>query len=175
VSDLNSKLKKFLDKNYRDSYLDSHVKSSIAYQIQELRGEDSQTDFGIKVGMKQTAISRLESGEGGGVNVNTLLKIASGCKVGLQVKFCDFETVLREDVSPSGLRVETVEQTIERLTPKLPTTTNVKVTTAYLQEKGTWPRATFQTSQTMYISDFETNPLETFMQTRASHLLVHMT
>jgi transcriptional regulator with XRE-family HTH domain len=116
VPDL-SKLQKFLDDQYRATYLDSHVKGSVAYQIQALREKLglNQTDFGALIGMPQSVISRLESGEGGGVNVNTLLKIANGLKIGLAVRFCNFASVLDEDVSPAGLLVESVSETINRL------------------------------------------------------------
>src|SRR5262249_38722855 len=102
VSDLN-RLRKFLDDEYRTAYLDSHVKGSIAYQIQEIREKLglTQTEFGELVGMPQAVISRLESAEGGSVNMNTLLKIANGLKIGLAVKFCDFGSILDEDVSPA--------------------------------------------------------------------------
>ncbi len=116
MSDLN-KLKKFLTDDYRVAYLDSHVKGSIAYQIQALREKLglTQTEFGALVGMPQAVISRLERAEGGAVNVNTLLKIANGLKIGLAVRFCNFETVLRSDVSPEGLVVESIQETMNRL------------------------------------------------------------
>jgi len=121
VTDLN-KFKKFLDDDYRISYLDSHVNGSIAYQIQALREALglNQTDFGALVGMPQSVISRLESGEGGGVNVNTLLRIANGLKIGLAVKFCDFAAVMAEDVSPAALLVENIGETVNRLVQAKP-------------------------------------------------------
>jgi transcriptional regulator with XRE-family HTH domain len=116
VSDL-SRLRKFQDDEYRVSYLDSHVKGSIAYQIRGLREKLglTQAQFGALVGMPQTVISRLESGEGGGININTLLKIANGLKIGLAVGFCNFESILKSDVSPAALQVENVNETIGRL------------------------------------------------------------
>jgi transcriptional regulator with XRE-family HTH domain len=121
VSDL-SKLKKFLDDDYRVSYLDSHVKGSVAYQIQALREKLglNQTVFGALVGMPQSVISRLENAEGGSVNINTLLKIANGLKIGLAVRFCNFEVVLAEDVSPAALLVEGVSSTIQRISQNIP-------------------------------------------------------
>jgi hypothetical protein len=103
VTDLDD-LKKFINPIYREHYLDSHVKSSIAYQIQELRGTESQTAFGVSVGMPQEVISRLEN-QYGGMTVNTLLKIAIRRGIGLQIRFCNFEDILKEDVSPTGLQV----------------------------------------------------------------------
>jgi transcriptional regulator with XRE-family HTH domain len=116
VSDLN-KLKKFSDDLYRESYLDSHVKSSIAYQIQALREKArlNQSDFGKLVGKPQSVISRLENTEYGGVNVNTLLQIANRLKIGLLVRFCDFDAILDLDVGPESMKVENIEETLRRV------------------------------------------------------------
>lgn len=116
MSDL-SRLRKFQNDEYRVAYLDSHVKGSIAYQIRWLREKLglTQAQFGELVGMPQAVISRLENAEGGAVNVNTLLKIANGLKIGMAVGFCSFETVLKSDVSPAALAVESIEETIGRL------------------------------------------------------------
>jgi len=65
--------------------------------------------------MPQAVISRLENAEGGAVNINTLLNIANGLKIGLAVGFCNFETVLKSNVSPAGLAVESIQETINRL------------------------------------------------------------
>jgi transcriptional regulator with XRE-family HTH domain len=121
VSDL-SRLEKFQNDEYRVSYLDSHVKGSIAYQIRDIREKLglTQAEFGVLVGMPQAVISRLESGEGGGVNVNTLLKIANGLKIGLAVGFCNFETILKADVSVSGLSVESIAETVNRISSSAP-------------------------------------------------------
>jgi transcriptional regulator with XRE-family HTH domain len=115
VSDL-GELQKFLNDAYRVSYLDSHVKGGVAYQIQALREKEglTQTEFGTIVGMPQAVISRLEDTEYGGVNINTLLKVANALKVGLEVKFCNFETILAVDVSPAALQVENIQETIRR-------------------------------------------------------------
>jgi len=114
VSDL-SELQKFLDDSYRVSYLDSHVKGSIAYQIQAMREKTglSQTTFGHLIGQPQSVVSRLEGTEYGGVNINTLLKIANRLGVGLQVRFCNFEVVLADDVSPAALQVQNIQETVQ--------------------------------------------------------------
>jgi transcriptional regulator with XRE-family HTH domain len=130
VSDL-SKLQKFLDDSYRESYLEAHVKGSIAYQIQALREQASlnQTEFGELIGKPQSVVSRIESTEYGGANVNTLIEIANRLKIGLQIRFCDFETVLSANLSPEGLKVENIQQTISRLQAPVTThLTNTSVT-----------------------------------------------
>lgn len=111
-----SKLQKLLDREYRDAYLESHVKSSIAYQIQALREKTrlSQADFGALIGKPQSVVSRLENTEYGALNVNTLLEIAAALEIGLQVRFADFETVIRSDVSPAAMMVENIAETVAR-------------------------------------------------------------
>jgi transcriptional regulator with XRE-family HTH domain len=115
VSDL-SELQKFLNDSYRVSYLESHVKGGIAYQIQALREKEgvTQANFGRMLGMPQTVISRLENTEYGSVNINTLLKVANALKIGLEVRFCNFEMILAADVSPAAMRVENIQETVRR-------------------------------------------------------------
>lgn len=105
-----SKLAKLQGKSYRDSYLESHVKGSIAYQIQALRESAglSQTAFGQLINKPQSVVSRLEDTEYGGINVNTLLSIAYALNIGLRIRFCDYIEILADDVSPSGLQVEDI-------------------------------------------------------------------
>jgi transcriptional regulator with XRE-family HTH domain len=155
VSDL-SKLKKFLDAPYRESYLDSHVRGSIAYQIRALREKLSlnQTEFGALVGMPQSVISRLEDTEQGAVNISTLLRIANHLGIALNVRFSDFETILKADVSPAAFQVENINDTITRLTTaptksaaKPVTVTNAIAMVVVVNQSSTgggsaWPKPT---------------------------------
>jgi transcriptional regulator with XRE-family HTH domain len=92
------------------------VKGGIAYQIQALREKKgvTQAEFGRILGMPQTVISRLENTEYGSVNINTLLKVANALKIGLEVRFCNFEMILAADVSPATMHVEDIQETIRR-------------------------------------------------------------
>lgn len=129
VSDLD-KLEKFLNDSYRWSYLEGYVKGGIAYQIQALREKMAmnQTEFGSLIGKPQSVVSRLEDTEYGAVNVNTLIEIANHLKIGLQIRFCDFQTVLDADMSPQALAVENINETIDRLlTPLSPQTVSYPV------------------------------------------------
>jgi transcriptional regulator with XRE-family HTH domain len=107
----------FQSKAYRDGFLETDVKGGIAYQIQALREKTglSQAAFAEKTGKKQSVISRLEDTEYGGVNVNTLLEIAKALDIGLQVRFCDYVDVLERDISPAGMKVDTIFETMEKL------------------------------------------------------------
>jgi transcriptional regulator with XRE-family HTH domain len=140
VSDL-SKLQKFLDDSYRVSYLDSHVKGSIAYQIQALREKEglNQTQFGVLIGKPQSVVSRLEDTEYGSLNVNTLLQIANRLKIALNIRFCNFETILNADVSPAALTVENINETIGRLLAAAsPPPTKNAVVSATIQGSSVW-------------------------------------
>ena len=121
MSDL-SKLQKFQDDSYREAYLDAHVKGGIAYQVQALREKSgrNQTEFGELIGKPQSVVSRLESTEYGAVNVNTLVDIANRLKIGLLIRFCDFETLTVADVSPEAFAVENIDETINRLNTLTP-------------------------------------------------------
>src|SRR3982750_3771680 len=85
-------IQKFSDKLYRDGYLQTQVRSGIAYQIQALREKTglNQTDFADKIGKKQSFVSRLESTEYGRVSVQTLLDIACKLDVALVVQFTTY-------------------------------------------------------------------------------------
>jgi transcriptional regulator with XRE-family HTH domain len=97
------------------------VKGGIAYQMQALREKESvtQAEFGRILGMPQTVISRLENTEYGSVNINTLLKVANALKIGLEVRFCNFEMILATDVSPAAMSktFKTVRRCVRLLIP----------------------------------------------------------
>jgi transcriptional regulator with XRE-family HTH domain len=100
----------FLDSEYRDEYLDTYVKSSIAHQIRSLREQSglTQVQFARKLGTAQSIVSRLESAEYGSVTVSTLLKIAKRNDVALEVVFTDYPTMLSRDVGCEAMKVNTI-------------------------------------------------------------------
>lgn len=87
---------KFKSKVFRDSWVETHVKRGLAVQLRNLRGEQSQKDFGVKIGKPQNVVSRLEDPNYGSMSVQTLLDIASKIDVGLIVKFVPFGRILKE-------------------------------------------------------------------------------
>jgi transcriptional regulator with XRE-family HTH domain len=113
-------LEPFLDKDYRDAYLDGHVKGSIAYQIFQLRKnlDLNQSQFGALISQPQTVVSRLENTEYGAVTVNTLIKIAQGLGIGLEIRFCDYPHLIESGVSPQDFAVDTVQQSYRKLADK---------------------------------------------------------
>jgi transcriptional regulator with XRE-family HTH domain len=110
-----NELEPFLDKDYRDSYLEGFVKGSIALQIRALREKFglSQVDFAKKMGMTQSVVSRLEDAEYGGVSVNTLLKVAKENGVALNIGFSDYLSVVHADLKPSI--VDDIFETIQKI------------------------------------------------------------
>jgi transcriptional regulator with XRE-family HTH domain len=101
---------KFESKDYRDAYMASRVRASIALQIRALREQRrlSQTDFANRLGKPQSVLSRLENTEYGRVTVQTLLEIASALDVALVVKFCTYRDFFNQmsDTSDRALSVE---------------------------------------------------------------------
>ena len=114
MSDQND-LEPFLNKDYRDAWLDIRVKAGIAYQIQAIRQSMgmSQAEFGALLAKPQSVVSRLEDNEYAGT-IKTLLEIAKSLGVGLKVEFCSYPELLAADVSPAKLAVETIDASVAR-------------------------------------------------------------
>jgi transcriptional regulator with XRE-family HTH domain len=85
-----SRLKR--NKSARESFVQSHLNKTVAYQIRALRDRDdiSQEALAATVGMNQNAISRLESPEYGKHTITTLRRLAAAFDVGLVVRFVPF-------------------------------------------------------------------------------------
>ncbi|MGF1623284.1 MAG: helix-turn-helix domain-containing protein [Alphaproteobacteria bacterium] len=111
---------RFKDKDYRDEFVSSLVRSGIAAQIRALRTQAgiTQQEFAAVTGKTQSVISRLESTEYGRVSVQTLLDIACAREVALVVKFMSHEDFFDHmgpaALRPDALRVETFSETINR-------------------------------------------------------------
>jgi transcriptional regulator with XRE-family HTH domain len=125
-------LEPFLDKEYRDSYIDGLVKGRIALQIKALREKAglSQKEFGSRIGKLQSVVSRLEDTEYGSVSINTLLDIAKALDVALDIKFYDYVDMLLTDLGEEALQVDSIQDTYEaHATGLRSTTTTVNPTT----------------------------------------------
>jgi transcriptional regulator with XRE-family HTH domain len=113
VSRRNKLLKKLKDKEYRDEFLGTTVRGSIAYQIQALRRQlkQSQEEFAETLGKKQTQVSRLESAEYS-ASVQTLIEVASALGIGLLVRFVGWPELLdrTEDMSDAALAVTPIDE-----------------------------------------------------------------
>lgn len=108
-------MKKFEQKEYRDAYVEEHVKTGLAYQITALREQRgwTQTELGDRMGGKpQSAISRLEDPNYGRYSLSTLLEVASAFDVALDVKFVTHRTFLErnKDVSKKSLEVASFDE-----------------------------------------------------------------
>jgi hypothetical protein len=100
--------KKLRNKNYRSTYLASHIKIFLANQISALRGNLSQEDFGALLGKPQPVVSRLQNPNYGKYTLQTLLDIATKMDLALIVRFVDYPTFLKMtgDFSDNAVRPE---------------------------------------------------------------------
>lgn len=82
-------------KEYRESFVASHVSSTIAAQIFMMREdrEWTQTILAEKAGMKQSRISAIEDPDFENVEIATLRRLASAFDVGLSVRFVPFSEI----------------------------------------------------------------------------------
>ena len=175
-------IKNFLIKGYRDGFLEADVKGGIAYQIQALREKTglSQAEFAKKIGKKQSVVSRLENTEYGAVNVNTLLEIAKALDIGLQVRFCDYLDVLERDISPAGMKVDTIFETNDKVLnarsknwDRVYTTATQIVVITSIGEQS-WKTQIPKTQNQQYRVSAMPN-LETFMPIKSSSACPHLT
>lgn len=114
-----AKLRRFLSKPYRDSYLQAHVRSSIPYQIQALREKEglTQEQLAQKMGTTQSVVARIENPESGRASVQTLLEIASATGVALLVRFVSYPEFLERarDMSPQALKVDNIDESVDKM------------------------------------------------------------
>ncbi len=112
----------FLDKGYRDSYLDIFVRSGIALQIQALRDQLqlSQADFGKLIGKTQSFVSHIEDTDYSGT-VKVLLDIAKALNIGLDIRFRSYDYLLDADVSGNAFKVMDVYETYHTGAPDVVT------------------------------------------------------
>lgn len=105
---------KFHNKGYRDTYVEAHSRRFLAHQMREFRGEDSQTEFGRRIGKTQTIVSRLEDATYPGWTLRTLFEVAQQLNVAAVVRFVDFKTFLQftDDVSDAALRPAPYQEAI---------------------------------------------------------------
>jgi transcriptional regulator with XRE-family HTH domain len=161
---LQEKLRPFLNKEYRDEYLDGHVKAGIAYQIRAIREQLglNQSEFATLIGKKQSSVSRLEDTDYSGT-VNTLLEIAKSLNIAICIRFCSHSEMLQLPVSDESFRVDDVYKSVEKLRDRpsvgvhVPLYVNAEETTrgksAWLPTKQANP-GLFPGSETSYIENY---------------------
>jgi len=96
------------NKEARDAYVGSHVRSGPAYQIRAMRNARgwSQGELGRLMGEKpQSTVARLENPDYGQFSMSTLLEVASAFDVALLVRFVSYSDFLRlvTDATPGAL------------------------------------------------------------------------
>lgn len=102
--------------DYRHAYMESSIAQGIAWQIKINREKRqlSQRALAVKVGSRQSAISRAEDATYGSHSLETLVKIANAFDCALQVRFVPYSTLARdsEDLSPEALYTESYDEEI---------------------------------------------------------------
>lgn len=84
------------DHETRESYIRSKLSVLIPSQIKSMRLRRglTQSELGVKTGMKQARISALEHIGDASFSLSTLIRIASAFKIGLQVRFVTMSELL---------------------------------------------------------------------------------
>src|ERR1700756_4213834 len=81
------------------------LKTFLADQIRALRGDLTQSQFGVRIGKPQSVVSRLEKQLDRHISIQTLIDIAIKLDIAVVIRFVDFVTFLRltNDYSDSAL------------------------------------------------------------------------
>jgi len=110
------------DKEFRDAYVDEHVRATIAYQLRSIRRKRgwSQKKLAAILEKPQSVVSRLENVTYGKLSIQTLIGIAQKLDIALIVKFADYKEFLAAyaDVSDTALAVEEYNQTFKEVLPQ---------------------------------------------------------
>jgi transcriptional regulator with XRE-family HTH domain len=104
---------KMRDETYRNRYVESHNRRTIAQQMREFRGEMSQTEFARKIGTSQQIVSRLENPNYHGWTAATFFAVARKLGVAAIMRFIDFPTFLKysNDLSEEAMCPQPYDQT----------------------------------------------------------------
>jgi len=103
---------KFHNKEYRDTYVESHTRRFLAHQMRKFRGEKSQVEFGDILNKRQTIVWRLEDPNYSGWTLRTLFQVAQKLNVAVVARFVNFQTFLRftDDTSESALNPDSYNE-----------------------------------------------------------------
>ena len=104
--------KAFSDRGFRHGYMGRHIRAFLALQVQSLRGERTQKQFGDIIGKPQSVVSRLEKQADKHISIQTLIDIAAMLDVAVVIRFVDFPTFLKytEDYSDEALAPSSYSQ-----------------------------------------------------------------
>jgi transcriptional regulator with XRE-family HTH domain len=104
---------KMRNKPYRDSFVEAHLSTNIAAQIQTLREARgwTQMELGKKAGMAQNRISVLEDPSYDKITISTVRRLASAFDVAFIARFIPFSGLVDwvADLSPEKLAVPDFE------------------------------------------------------------------
>lgn len=92
--------KKFRNKEFRESFSESRVRTNIAAQVQTMRSDRqlTQDDLAELAGMAQSRISLIEDPSYERMTISTLNRIASAFDVALSIKFVPHSVLLKDSV-----------------------------------------------------------------------------
>lgn len=104
------------NKEYRDAFVTEHIDTGIPFQIRALREQKgrewTQKELGIRTGMAQETISRLEDPNYGKLTLKTLKRLASAFDVALMVRFVPFSELVEWELhlTPDSLEALSFEE-----------------------------------------------------------------
>jgi transcriptional regulator with XRE-family HTH domain len=114
INKKNKLIDRLKNKEYRDSFVESHIKIGIPFQIRLLREERgwTQKELADRIGVKQAWIAQIENPNYSGFSLKTLFKLASIFDIALIVRFISFSNLVKWELELSSvsLKVQSFEE-----------------------------------------------------------------
>ncbi len=128
------------NKQYREAYVASQIGMNLPFQIRALRKERglSQGELAALAEMAQPRISEIEKPGERSLNLKTLLRVASGLDVGLQVRFLQFGELVdwSEGFDPDNFHVRSFADEVAALGGALFDVSTSEAQAIPLEEEG---------------------------------------
>ena len=130
----------FLDKEFRDGYVEETTTGFLSDQLMALRGSRSLIELAEFTKCSENELLKIEESEDANYTVKTLMKIASAFDVALAVRFIDYRTFLllstdyrRHDFRPQSFSPSQIDAFNKIDNPKITVSTK-QTTTTYTEE-----------------------------------------
>lgn len=112
-----SLINEMMDKEYRDAYVQSQIRTRLPFQLRALRKsmQLSQAELAKAAEMAQARISDLERPTGKLPKLDTLCRIASALDVAVEVRFVPFSELIEasENFDPDNVSIKTFEEEVK--------------------------------------------------------------
>jgi len=111
------------DKDFRGHFADYQIYELVAAQIKQLREKHqwTQAELGLRAGMQQVQVSRVENPDYTGSRISTLSKLADAFDVALIVRLAPFSELIDwvAKLSPASFAPPSFDEELQSVVPRM--------------------------------------------------------